>query len=139
MSKPTEEEIRKQLKQIVKLEAAIKAEEAEIAEIEALYLKKLRDKVKANKDTVAQIRESATIDMVNSGITSLFDAQFKATLRDIKPKVEVVNEKKIPDNFIELVRKVRKADINAYYKETGKVPAGCELTEGAWTLAIETA
>ena len=133
------EEVRKELRQMVVVDREIDELREKVAALHKKYIAEHNVRISDLMKKSEELRSNAEVKMAKHGIKELFDKLFKAVLRDVKPKLEVVDESKVPDSFCEFKRVVKKVELNKFFKETETVPAGCALTEGAWVLAVEKA
>jgi hypothetical protein len=58
------------------------------------------------------------------------------TLGKGSPKVVIRNDRDIPDDFIEVIRKPKKKEILKAYKDHGEIVAGCDIVAGERKLII---
>lgn len=108
-----------------------------IVEMTKRHLEALQTELRDLSEECKELRDDVTTIMADSQIQSVFSDEYKATLRDIKPTLEVVDELLVPKAYKEIKYVINKRDLNAAFKKTGDVPAGCKLNQGAWTVAIE--
>ena len=58
------------------------------------------------------------------------------SIRDGKEKVVVIEPTKVPDQYVEIQRKVNKTLVMASYKEDGEIVDGCDVVRGEPVLSI---
>lgn len=101
-------------------------------------LKRLSARKKAIDANHARIREYMRTNMAHAGITRVKASTFTITLADAAAdRVEVVDEKLVPDTYVRIKREVNKAAILDAYKTTGECVPGTTIVQGARALTIK--
>lgn len=102
---------------------------AEAAAFEA-EIKRLQTRKKSAENTVSRLKEYILFAMGLVGATELNTSIGKWQVRDNPHRVEVFDERVIPEEFTEAQpRKIMKSKILKHFKETGEILDGCVIIQ----------
>lgn len=91
--------------------------------------KTLENKHKRLRDWVRSSMDVLEVDKMKTSVHAV-------TLGKSQKKVVVMNEKLVPDEYTETVRKILKKEILKAFKDDGEIVAGCDIIDGERTLTI---
>lgn len=119
---------------IVELTSKIPAVKGMLDGIDSSIMELEREKnrlielIKSHKQHKDFIRGSMQEIMVNNGVTNITISGLVAYTRDTE-SLEVLDVDFLPEEFIKVEKKPKKADIKKALKETGVLPAGCSIVK----------
>jgi len=79
-----------------------------------------------------------TQEMKIHGLASVKGVDYTISYRDVGERLSVVNEDIVPRQYIDMVSKVRKADLTKAWKDTGEAPFGCEVEQTEASVTVRT-
>ncbi len=91
-----------------------------------VQIKRLQELKKVEQNKVDNFKEYVKVNMERLGITKIETELGTLSIAKSPTSVEIVNEKEIPDDFMEhiITSKPNKKAIIDSYKSTGEIPAG---------------
>ena len=115
-----------------KVDACIKAIKNRKAESDMIAeeIKRLR-RMKQSSDNNRQRLTNYVDDMMTKlNLTEAGTGLFKASIRNMPLTVREIDIHEVPDEFIEVVLKLKKREIIDHIKKTGEIPPGVDMVQG---------
>ena len=93
-------------------------------------IKRLTALKKSAENTVARLKENIMFAMGLVGATELHTSIGKWKIQKNPPKVLILDESKIPDEFtVPQPPKIMSVAIMQHFKDTGEIPEGCDVVQ----------
>ena len=83
-----------------------------------------------------RLRDWVKSTMLAHSVDKLATDIHSVTIAEGRMQVVVIDETKVPDQYVVIERKVSKTLVMSAYKEDGEVPAGCDVVRGEPSLRI---
>lgn len=98
--------------------------------------RRLAARRKTLENSRERLRDWVRSTMLAHSVDKLATDIHSVSVAEGKEKVVVVDQTKVPDEYVVTERKVSKTLVMSTYKDSGEIPAGCDIVRGEPSLRI---
>ena len=100
------------------------------ADAYAAEIKRLQNRKKITENMIARMKGHILFSMGIAGATELHTSIGKWTVQKNPPKVVIMDESKVPEEFaLPQPAKIMPSLIMKHYRDTGEIPPGCDVVQ----------